>query len=78
MCNFFVVRPVNDTKVTSSRDEKLFWSGIEMMLYLVKYSRPDIENTAREWSKVMDGADEAAILKMHQLVKYVLGIKILA
>jgi hypothetical protein len=35
-------------------------SGMGMLLYLIKYSRPDLANVFRELSKCMDGANLAA------------------
>ena len=46
-------------------DQKLFWSGIEILLYLMKHSRVDIASAVRELLKVMDGANHAAFLEMH-------------
>ena len=50
-----------------------------MLLYLV--SRPDIANSIRELSKLSDGANQAAFLDMHHLIKYIpdtrnLGLKL--
>ena len=42
-----------------------------MLLYLVKYSRPDIANSVRELSKVMDGASEEDYERMLRLTKFV-------
>ena len=52
-----------------------------MLLYLIKHSRPDLENAIRESSKVMDGANKISFLEMHQVFKYSLdtanlGLKI--
>ena len=37
----------------------LFRSGVGLMLYLVKFSWPDLSNAVRELSKVMDGTTPA-------------------
>jgi hypothetical protein len=42
-----------------------------MLLYLVKYSRPDIANGVRELSKVMDGATLCHLKNLMRMVKYV-------
>ena len=42
-----------------------YHSGVGMLLYLVKHSHPDIANTVRELSKVLDGANMAAYKEMH-------------
>jgi hypothetical protein len=46
--------------------------GVCMLLNLVRHSPPDISNSVRELSKVVDSATEKAILRT---VKYVLGTK---
>ena len=37
-----------------------FCSGVDMLLWLVKHSRPDIANCVRELLKLLNGATEAA------------------
>jgi hypothetical protein len=49
-----------------------------MLLYLTKYSRPDISNNVRELSKCMDGATIGTYLELLRVIKFVLDIKILA
>jgi hypothetical protein len=44
-----------------------------MLLYLVKHSRPDISNSARELSKVADGTTDGHIKAHLRTIKYVLG-----
>jgi hypothetical protein len=46
-----------------------------MLLYLIKYSRPDLENVVRELSKCMDGANLAACKEMLRVVKLLLDTK---
>ena len=46
-----------------------------MLLYLVKYSRPDIANPVRELSKVLDGSTDASFKEMLRVIKYVLDTK---
>ena len=46
-----------------------------MMLFLVKYSRPDISNAVRELSKANNKANFAHYKQMLQAVKYVINIK---
>ena len=46
-----------------------------MLLYLVKFSRPDIANSVRELSKVMDSATKGHLKCLWQLMKYVLDTK---
>lgn len=46
-----------------------------MLLYLIKFSRPDIANSVRELSKVLDGPTEAAYKEMLRVIQYVLTTK---
>jgi putative heme iron utilization protein len=46
-----------------------------MLMYLVKHSRPDIANAARELTKVLDGATEAHWKAMMRIIKYVFDTK---
>ena len=43
-----------------------------MILYLIKYSRPDLANVVRELSKCMDGASLAAHRERKRVNKFVL------
>ena len=61
--------------MASPEDQTLYRSGIGMLLYLVKHSRPDIANVVRELSKVMDGATPAAIKEMKRVIKFVLDTR---
>ena len=56
-------------------------SGVGMLLYLVKHSRPDIANPVRELSKVLDRPNMAAMKELKRITKFVLdtadhGLKI--
>jgi len=53
---FHLVRPTNETSKIDNKTQKIFCSGVGMLQYLVKHSRPDLLNCTRELSKVMDGA----------------------
>jgi hypothetical protein len=61
--------PEDYTKVRSGTK---FRSGIGMLLYLVKHSRPDIVNCTRELSKLMDKPTPAAMKELRRVIKYVL------
>jgi glutamine synthetase adenylyltransferase len=71
-------------KVVKSRDmvetidmerQLRYRSGVRMLLYLIKYSRPDIANVVRELSKCMDGANLAAYKEMLRVIKFILDTK---
>ena len=55
----FNIKRNSENKVDTGK-QKLYRSGVGMLLFLVKHSRPDIANVTRELSKCSDGADEAA------------------
>jgi hypothetical protein len=56
---FIIMRPKEVDPTIDPFDEKKFCTGVGMLLYLVKHSRPDISNAVRELSKVADGATRA-------------------
>ena len=64
--------------VVDEERHKIYRSGVGMLLYLVKHSRPDIANGVRELSKALVGPSEAAYKDMLRMVKFVLEIKNLA
>ena len=70
-----VVRPKDDSERISAEMQSEYMSGVGMLLYLVKYSRPDIANAVRELTKCMDGATPAAYKEMLRLIKFVLCTK---
>ena len=56
-------------------EQTKYRSGLGMLLYLVKHSRPDIANAVRELSKVADIANQAHWKALMRLIKYVLGTR---
>jgi hypothetical protein len=46
-----------------------------MLLYLIKYLKPDLANVVRELSKCMDGASLAAYKEMQRVIKFILDTK---
>ena len=58
--------------------QRIYRSGVGLLLYLVKHTRPDIANSVRELSKVLDGASPAAYKELLRVIKYVLDTKDLA
>ena len=41
MPKFLIINPVDDSDTISIDDQKLFWSKIGMLLYLMKRLKPD-------------------------------------
>ena len=68
----YVIRPSDDTNSISSIMQTKYRSGIGMMLFLVKYSRPDIANCIRELSKANGVANESHYKSLMRAIKYVL------
>ena len=69
------VREMDQSKLISKEKQLMYRSGVGMLLYLVKHSRPDIANCVRELSKVLDGSTEASYKEMLRVIKYVLDTK---
>jgi hypothetical protein len=61
---FKIVRPDDDTDVINSTLQSRYRSGVGMLLYLTKYSRPDLCNDVRELAKCMDKATKGTYLEM--------------
>lgn len=70
-----VMRPMADKERIGLDLQDRFRSGVGMLLWLTKHSRPDIANAVREASKVMDGATEAHYKYMLKIIKYVVETK---
>jgi hypothetical protein len=70
-----LVQPSTDALTLSTGDQKKYRSGVGTLLYLVKHSRPDLSNSVRELSKMMDLANEAHKRALLRTIKYVLDTK---
>ena len=69
---FHCIRNTDPDLALSKELHKDYCSGVGMLLYLVKYSRPDIANCVRELSKVLDSATGEAYNEMLRVIKFVL------
>ena len=67
-----IKRPNENEPKINHEDQKKYRSGIGMLLYLVKFSRPNISNAVRELSKVMDGATPAHMKNMLMTIKFIM------
>ncbi|KAL7501989.1 hypothetical protein ACHAXN_000113 [Cyclotella atomus] len=70
-----MVRNTDDKLALPKEKQSLYRSGVGMLLYLVKYLRPDIANAVRELSKVLDGSTKASFKEMLRVIKYILDTK---
>jgi hypothetical protein len=70
-----IVRPGDDDERIDQEEQREYRSGVGMVLYLVKHSRRDISNAARELSKVMDGAIREHVKLLYRVIKFVLVTK---
>ena len=73
-----VMRPEKGDNVLSPKDQTKYRSGVGMLLYLVKHSRPDISNAVRELTKVLDGATNAHWKSLIRTIKFVLDTRLYA
>ena len=72
---FNVVRNIPEAVFISDQDQKLYRSGVGMLLFLVKHTRPDLSNSTRELSKVMDKAMEGHTKELCRVIKYTIDTK---
>ena len=68
-------KPTEETGKLTDEEQKLYRTGVGMLLYLVKYSRPDISNAVRELSKGMKEATPDAMKELMRVIKFVLSTK---
>jgi hypothetical protein len=66
-----------DAKVDAEK-HKTYRSGVGMLLYLIKHSRPDISNAVRELTKALDAPSPAAYKEMLRVIKYTIDTKDMA
>lgn len=72
-----VLRPKEGDVLLGLHNQKHYRSGVGLLLYLVKHSRPDIANPVRELSKCNDKASPAAYKELLRVIKFVLDTKTL-
>jgi hypothetical protein len=72
---FNIICPSNPDEQISDEDQVIYHAGVGTLLYLIKYSRPDIANVVRELSKCMDKATPAAFKEMKRAMRFVANTK---
>ena len=80
--DFCIVKSKDEEPTVSVQKHTEYRSGVGMLLYLVKHSRPDLHNPIRELTKCLDKPTPAAYKEMMRIIKYVLqtqtlGLKIM-
>jgi hypothetical protein len=70
-----ILRPKEGDLLVEEEQQELYRSGVGMLLYLVKHSRPDIANAVRELWKCMTGANRAAFKELMRVIKLVLDTR---
>ena len=68
-------RPTNEDEKIDDELQNYYRSGVGILLYLTKYTRPDISNAVREHSKMMDGATMDQYKSLLRLIKFVIETK---
>ena len=69
---FLIVRPTEDYKKVLVEDQWIYQSGVGMLLYLMKHSRPNIADVTRELSKANNEVNPAAYKELLHVIKYVI------
>ena len=75
MSKFFIFKPMVDIEKISTKDQQEYQSGVGMLLYMVKHSCPDVDNTTRKLSKANNGVNPADYKELLHVIKYVLDTK---
>jgi len=71
-----ILRDTN-AKVDAEK-HRTYRSGVGMLLYLIKHTRPDISNAVRELTKALDAPSPAAYKEMLRVIKYTIDTKDMA
>ena len=72
---FTARRLENPEDKVNPEDHETYRSGVGILLYLTKHSRPDICNPVRELSKTMDAPAPAHLKEMFKVIRHVLSTK---
>jgi hypothetical protein len=65
---------VEADKIPANKQSR-YRTGVGMLFYLIKHSRPDICNTVRELTKCLEGTTLGAYKEMLRLIKYALDTR---
>ena len=70
-----ITKPTEEQLRLEPDAQEMYRSGVGMLLFLVKHTRPEISNAVRELSKVVSGASKYAMKEFMRTTKYVLDTK---
>ena len=70
-----IVAEKDESACMKESEQTKYRSGVGMLLFLVKYSRPDISNAVRELSKGNKNPNPAQYKKLLKTIKYVVDTK---
>ena len=70
-----LMRLENDDELINTNLQEQYRSGAGMLLYQINYTRPDIANVVREYSKMTDKATSLHSKTLLKLIKYLLDTK---
>jgi hypothetical protein len=73
--SYNILRPTDISEQISEHMQAEYRSAVGSLLYLIKYSRPDIANCVRELAKCMDKATTAAYKEMKRIMSFVVQTK---
>ena len=73
--NDHLKRPSDNDKPITKENQTKYRSGVGILLYLVKNSRPDLANSARKLSKMNDKATPAHWKRLLSAIKFALDTK---
>ena len=71
--NYRVIQAQPENTTLSDEQQKMYRSGVGILLYLVKHSRPDLSNPTRELSKAMDKATMAHWKELKRVITYTIS-----
>ena len=72
---FGIVKTENESEMIAEDKQSRYRTGVGMLMYLIKHSRPDIANAVRELAKCLGKATKAAYKELLRCIKYVLETK---
>ena len=70
-----ILRTSEEEKALDKENQTDYRSAVGMLLFLTKFSRPDIANAVRELSKVNNRANQAHVKEMLRTIKFVLDTR---